>query len=128
MVTIDNGYILFNGYRIPLMEINEFVNNHDDLLLEASMKDLLDIFVFGVPDNFKDLLLKKVRLYDASSAVNSFKYNGKEYWLDKLQRGSILNLLNTPIATAADTDSIDIISQYNIHRVSICCSSYRSIK
>ena len=40
MVTIDNGYILFNGYRIPLMEINEFVNKHDDILLEASMKRL----------------------------------------------------------------------------------------
>ena len=117
MVTIDNGYILFNEYRIPLMEINEFVNNHDDLLLEASMKDLLDIFVFGVPDNFKDLLLKKVRLYDASSAVNSFKYNGKEYWLDKLQRASILNLLNTPVATASDAGSMDIILGDDIYSI-----------
>ena len=99
------------------MEIKEFVTNHDAQLLEVSTKDLLDIFVFGVPDNFKDLLLKKVRLYDASSKVNSFKYNGKEYWLDKLQRASILNLLNTPVATTADTDSMDIILGDDIYSI-----------
>lgn len=120
MVTINNGNILFNEYKIPIMEINEFVNNNDKLLLEASMQDLFDIFVFGIPENFKDLLLKKVRLYDASSAVNSFTYKGKEYWLDKTQRMSILNLLNSYSSIHPKEDSkLEIILGNDIYSFSI---------
>lgn len=114
---VKNGIIQYKNYNIPVMSIEDYVYNNDELLLNASMKDLSEIFVFGIPANFKEYLLKKVRLYDASSAVNSFKYNGKEYWLDKLQRGSILNLLNTPIATAEDTDSMDIILGDDIYSI-----------
>lgn len=114
---VKNGVIQYKNYNIPVMSIEDYVYNNDELLLNASMKDLSEIFVFGIPANFKEYLLKKVRLYDASSAVNSFKYNGKEYWLDKLQRGSILNLLNTPVATAADTDSMDIILGDDIYSI-----------
>lgn len=114
---VKNGVIQYKNYNIPVMSIEDYVYNNDELLLNASMKDLSEIFIFGIPANFKEYLLKKVRLYDASSAVNSFKYNGKEYWLDKLQRGSILNLLNTPVATAADTDSMDIILGDDIYSI-----------
>ena len=114
---VKNGVIQYKNYNIPVMSIEDYVYNNDELLLNASMKDLSEIFVFGIPANFKEYLLKKVRLYDASSVVNSFKYNGKEYWLDKLQRGSILNLLNTPVATAADTDSMDIILGDDIYSI-----------
>lgn len=114
---VKNGVIQYKNYSIPVMDIEEYVYNNDNLLLDSTMKDLSEIFVFGIPANFKEYLLKKVRLYDASSAVNSFKYNGKEYWLDKLQRGSILNLLNTPVATATDTDSMDIILGDDIYSI-----------
>lgn len=114
---VKNGIIQYKNYNIPVMSIEDYVYNNDELLLNASMKDLSEIFIFGIPANFKEYLLKKVRLYDASSVVNSFKYNGKEYWLDKLQRGSILNLLNTPIATAEDTDSMDIILGDDIYSI-----------
>lgn len=114
---VKNGIIQYKNYNIPVMEIENYVYNNDSLLLDSTMKDLSEIFIFGIPANFKEYLLKKVRLYDASSAVNSFKYNGKEYWLDKLQRGSILNLLNTPVATAADTGSMDIILGDDIYSI-----------
>ena len=114
---VKNGVIQYKNYNIPVMEIEDYVYNNNELLLNASMKDLSEIFIFGIPANFKEYLLKKVRLYDASSAVNSFKYNGKEYWLDKLQRGSILNLLSTPVATATDTDSMDIILGDDIYSI-----------
>ena len=114
---VKNGVIQYNNYNIPVKSIEDYVYNNDELLLNASMKDLSEIFVFGIPANFKEYLLKKVRLYDASSAVNSFKYNGKEYWLDKLQRGSILNLLNTPVATASDAGSMDIILGDDIYSI-----------
>ena len=114
---VKNGVIQYKNYNIPVRSIEDYVYNNDELLLNASMKDLSEIFVFGIPANFKEYLLKKVRLYDASSKVNSFKYNGKEYWLDKLQRGSILNLLNTPVATAADTGSMDIILGDDIYSI-----------
>lgn len=114
---VKNGVIQYKNYNIPVMSIEDYVYNNNELLLNASMKDLSEIFIFGIPANFKEYLLKKVRLYDASSAVNSFKYNGKEYWLDKLQRGSILNLLSTPVATAADTDSMDIILGDDIYSI-----------
>lgn len=114
---VKNGVIQYKNYNIPVMSIEDYVYNNDELLLNASMKDLSEIFIFGIPANFKEYLLKKVRLYDASSAVNSFKYNGKEYWLDKLQRGSILNLLSTPVATATDTDSMDIILGDDIYSI-----------
>ena len=74
---VKNGVIQYKNYNIPVRSIEDYVYNNDELLLNASMKDLSEIFVFGIPANFKEYLLKKVRLYDASSAVNSFKYNGK---------------------------------------------------
>ena len=114
---VKNGIIQYKNYNIPVMEIEDYVYNNDSLLLDSTMKDLSEIFIFGIPANFKEYLLKKVRLYDASSAVNSFKYNGKEYWLDKLQRASILNLLNTPIATTTDTDLMDIILGNDIYSI-----------
>lgn len=116
---VKNGVIQYKNYNIPVMSIEDYVYNNDELLLNASMKDLSEIFIFGIPANFKEYLLKKVHLYDASSAVNSFKYNGKEYWLDKLQRGSILNLLNTPVATAADAGSMDIILGDDIYSIKL---------
>lgn len=114
---VKNGIIQYKNYNIPVMRIEDYVYNNDELLFNASMKDLSEIFIFGIPANFKEYLLKKVRLYDASSKVNSFKYNGKEYWLDKLQRASILNLLNTPIATTTDTDLMDIILGDDIYSI-----------
>lgn len=94
MVTINKGFVEYKNYKIPCMQIDKFIENNDDFLLNTSMKDLKDIYVFGIPPNFKQLLIKKVHLYDASSYVNSFIYNNKEYWLDKSQRASLFNLFN----------------------------------
>ncbi len=101
---IVNGYVQFKNHSIPVMQIDEYVNSHEDLLLSASMQDLKDIYVFGLPSNFEELLLKKIKLYDTSSAIEGFYYKGKEYWLDKTQRASITNLLNI-----CSEDSIEIV-------------------
>lgn len=113
MVTINKGFVEYKQYKIPMTEIEYFIKSHDDLLLEISMSDLKDMFIFGIPSDFKDLFLKKVRLYDASSKINSFKINGKEYWLDKLQRSSILNLLKID----EDNKAFDLILGDEIYNV-----------
>jgi hypothetical protein len=60
--------------------------------LKVLWKDL-----YGVPINIKDILKKKIELHNSSSVVKSFIYNGKEYWLDKENRNSLLNLSNSSL-------------------------------
>lgn len=98
MMEVRNGniHITINKlYIIPLHSIESYIMNNDEFLQNASMQDLKDVFVYGIPNNIKDYLLKKVSLYDSSSSVNSFICEGQEYWLDKSQRNSLYNLFSS---------------------------------
>jgi hypothetical protein len=70
-----------------------------DVLKEMSLNDLLIIWknLFGIPGNVKDILARKIELYSSSSNINSFIYEGKEYWLDKDNRNSLWNLSNSSL-------------------------------
>lgn len=40
--------------------------------------------------------------YDNSTAVNSFTFNGKQYWLDKTTRMGLVNLLNSTLGVGEE--------------------------
>lgn len=67
-----------------------------DILEDLSFNDLQKIWddLHGIPNNIKALLLRKIELYRSSSDVKSFIYNNKEYWIDKNNRTSLLNVCN----------------------------------
>ena len=46
---VKNGIIQYKNYNIPVMEIEDYVYNNDSLLLDSTMKDLSEIFIFGIP-------------------------------------------------------------------------------
>ena len=43
---VKNGIIQYKNYNIPVMEIEDYVYNNDSLLLDSTMKDLSEIFIF----------------------------------------------------------------------------------
>lgn len=97
MIKVENNNIFVETdklYVIPINDIYNWVLNNDEFLSNISMEDLVKVFIYGIPENLKDYLLKKVGLYDSSSAVNSFIYQGQEYWLDKSQRSTLFNLFS----------------------------------
>ena len=77
----------------------------DPILNYLSLADLVTIWkdVYGIPANLKDFLYKKNDLHSSSANINSFIYNGKEYWLDKNNRSSLWNLSNS---TVGDVDFV----------------------
>ncbi|MGN0966689.1 MAG: hypothetical protein ACI4OP_03745 [Candidatus Coprovivens sp.] len=67
------------------------------------------------------ILTALIKTYDKSSKVNSFYYNGKEYWLDKNTRMGLMNLakcnpssinlvLNDTIVTTSADKAIEFLS------------------
>lgn len=97
MIKVENNNIFVETnklYVIPINDIYNWVLNNDEFLSNISMEELIKVFIYGIPENLKDYLLKKVSLYDSSSAVNSFIYQGQEYWLDKSQRSTLFNLFS----------------------------------
>lgn len=94
--------MIFDGYNYIIgtdeKKFKISLNNTFEDLLNSEVLNYITIpeviKYFGVHHAIKDILLKKVHLYDASSSVNSFIYAGNEYWLDKTQRNSIKNLIN----------------------------------
>lgn len=93
--------IVFNGNHqvvLPKKTFNtELLNN--SILNELSFSDLQAIWkeLYGIPKNLKEFLLKKIELYNSSSSINSFIYQGKEYWLDKNNRNSLWNISNSSL-------------------------------
>lgn len=71
----------------------------DPILIELTIEELINIWkdLYGIPENLKDFLKRKIELYSSSSNVNSFFYEGKEYWLDKDNRNSLWNLSNSSL-------------------------------
>ena len=69
------------------------------ILNELSIKELIEIWkdVYGIPSNLLDFLKRKIELYSSSANINSFIYEGKEYWLDKSNRNSLWNLSNSTV-------------------------------
>lgn len=96
MINLETGQIITDkkSYAIP-SSIGEFFVNRD-LFEEISLSDVKTLFlkIFELPEVLIEVLREKVSLYDSSSSVNAFKFNGKEYWLDKSQRNSLFNLFN----------------------------------
>lgn len=89
-IITDNG-----SYDIPF-SVGLFFDNRK-LFEEISLPDVKTLFlkIFELPELLIQVLKEKVSLYDSSSSVNAFKFNGKEYWLDKSQRNSLFNLFNS---------------------------------
>ena len=79
-------------------DFNKAILN-EAILNELSFDDLQELWkeLYGIPKNIKELLKKKIELYSASSDINSFIYEGKEYWLDKNNRTSLWNLSNSSL-------------------------------
>lgn len=94
------------GYTLKDFQISNLLKN-DQLLNELDMKTLPETFlnIFGVTceDRYKDILKKKINLYDKSQNVNSFIYKGKMYWLDKQQRSCIKTI------TESNLENIELI-------------------
>lgn len=94
----DSVVIITDNHRSEFSKINFSKQILDDIILnELNFNDLLKIWkeLYGIPKNIKAILKKKIELYDKSSNVNSFFYNGKEYWLDKNNRTCLWNLSNS---------------------------------
>lgn len=93
VIKTDNHKAEFPKNAFSKLILNEAI------LEDLSFDDLLEIWknLYGVPSNLKDFLKKKIELYSSSSNINSFIYNGKEYWLDKYNRASLWNLSNSSL-------------------------------
>lgn len=102
------------NYIIKDAEVVILTDNHKATLLKSNFnKEILDTPIlneltfadlqvlwkdlYGIPKNIKDILKKKIELYSSSSNINSFIYEGKEYWLDKNDRTSLWNLSNSSL-------------------------------
>ena len=69
-------------YNFP--EDKGFLDN-DALISALSLKEIGDLLKMfgGLPFNFMDYLVKKVKLYGDSLEVSSFICDGEKVWLDK---------------------------------------------
>lgn len=83
-----------------------------EILNDLSFNDLQQLWknLYGIPKNVKELLKKKIELYSSSSSVNSFIYEGKEYWLDKSDRTSLWNLSNSSLGNLEIILGDDVIT------------------
>lgn len=84
------------NYTLPL-RADEFLKEEFTSCLDSLSREELSTLLkkhYCYPDVTKDILEKKVSLYDSSSFVNGFIYDGNNYWLDKAQRNSLLNLFS----------------------------------
>ena len=99
-------------YNFP--EDKGFLEN-DELINVLSSKEIGELLKMfgGLPFNFMDYLVKKVKLYGDSLEASSFICNGEKVWLDKQQRSSIMNLLNL-----MNEDSFELILHDKVHIVS----------
>lgn len=93
VITTDN-------HKVSLLksDFNKQILN-EEILLDLSFSDLIDIWknLYGIPKNIKEFLKRKIEIYSSSSNINSFIYEGKEYWLDKNDRTSLWNLSNSSL-------------------------------
>lgn len=100
IITDTSVVIETDNHKVVLSKKNfnkEILN--EEILNDLSFNDLSIIWekLYGIPKNVKDILIKKIELYNSSSSINSFIYNNKEYWLDKNNRNSLWNISNSSL-------------------------------
>lgn len=99
-ITDTSVVIVTDNHRLTVSK-NDFSKEilNEEILNELSFDDLKSVWkeLYGIPKNIKDILLKKIDLYSSSKSINSFIYNGKEYWLDKNNRTTLWNLSNSSL-------------------------------
>lgn len=93
VISTDNHKV-----ELPKNNFNKLILN-EDILAELSFNDLMELWknLYGVPKNIKDILKKKIELYNTSLGIKSFIYKDKEQWLDKDNRASLWNLSNSSL-------------------------------
>lgn len=100
-ITDTSVVIVTDNHRLTVSK-NDFNKSilNEAILNELSFNDLKNIWknLYGIPKNIKDILIKKIELYSSSKSINSFIYNGKEYWLDKNNRTTLWNLSNSSLS------------------------------
>lgn len=99
-ITDTSVVIVTDNHRLTVSK-NDFNKSilNEAILNELSFNDLKAIWknLYGIPKNIKDILIKKIELYSSSESINSFIYDGKEYWLDKNNRTTLWNLSNSSL-------------------------------
>ncbi len=92
--------IMTDNYTATLLkkDFNKKLIN-EAILNELSFSDLKELWknLYGIPNNIKEILKKKIILYSSSSDINSFYYNEKKYWLTKDNRVCLQNLSNSSL-------------------------------
>lgn len=100
-ILTDASVVVLKGdHRAEFSKKNFNTEILDDPILNIlSIEELIKIWkdLYGIPENLNDFLIKKIKLYSSSSNINSFFYEGKEYWLDKDNRNSLWNLSNSSL-------------------------------
>jgi len=96
LVQNDNGcWVNFNQ---KLTTITEHRRNEDGTEedIEKEVYRVYQQWYATMPTlrNRKQAVLDGIAMYDKSSSVNTFKYNGKNYWLDRETRVSVMNTTN----------------------------------
>ena len=128
---MDNIQVTHNGKAY-------FVNKLDTLKSMLSREELLQLPMSAWIEILKlkdgryylgtllTILTALIKTYDKSSKVNSFYYNGKEYWLDKNTRMGLMNLakcnphkvnlvLSDAIVELTPEKTIEFLSQLEIY-------------
>lgn len=101
--------------EIPKNQFNKLIVD-DKILEELSFDDLQKLWkdLYGVPKNIKEILKKKIELYNESFTIKSFIYKDKEYWLDKNNRNSLWNLSNSSLGDIEFVVGDEIITMNSI--------------
>lgn len=110
VITTDNHKVSLSKSDFNKQILNE------EILLDLSFSDLIDIWknLYGIPKNIKEFLKRKIEIYSSSSNINSFIYEGKEYWLDKDNRSSLWNLSNSSLGNLEFVVGDEILTMNSI--------------
>lgn len=90
--------LLTNLIELPLSKWKELLIQKDGVCL---------------PSELYDILVSKIQYYDKSDKVNSFIYNGEQYWFSAEERVKINNLIN------ASTDTFNLVLGDQIVNMSV---------
>lgn len=117
--TINNSSVAINKNGRWINFSKKFFNQElleNTILNNLSMQELETIWkeLYGIPNDVKNILLKKIELYSKSSDIHSFIYKDKEYWLDKDNRTSLWNLSNSSLGNIEFVVGDEIITMNSI--------------
>lgn len=113
-------YITVGNSLYTLPETLEGFLENDELISKLSIKEILELhrMHLGIPNNFKDYLVKKAALYGDSPEASGFICEDKVVKLDKQQRGSIKNLLIID-PTMEGTNKFKLVLHNEIHEIEV---------